>query len=296
MADPVVPPPNYRKQLRPTPQPSAMRKLLESLTGYPADPNRETGPMDGINLLLAAMPAAGVGRAALRTADLPLDYASRMARAAEQGYTTPVWHGTKANFQEFLDPITAMQTEGADLGIHVATTPNTANRAIGAGNFVTNDPSQLPPIPRGSNVIPLLARIQNPLTTPDMGIWRSPTSWVNRAYTAPSSSPSAMEDIVRMARNVKKVQGAAAPQQELQFAQDLIDYLQRNGFDAISYRNVIEGIGEPSHLLLDPRQLKSIFARFDPAAFGKTRNILASAGPVGIAGALAAQQSQNGGR
>ena len=69
------------------------------------------------------------------------------------------------------------------------------------------------------------------------------------------------------------------------FQQAIKALLQRNGIDAVAYPNFAEGRGEHSLMLLDPRQLKSLWANFDPLKFGKDPNILASlGGAAAIAG------------
>ena len=45
-------------KIGPKPEPSGLRKALEMLTGYPADPERELGPMDAIQMMLLGAGAA----------------------------------------------------------------------------------------------------------------------------------------------------------------------------------------------------------------------------------------------
>ena len=59
-------------KIGPKPEPSTPRKILEMITGYPADPERDMTPMDAIQMMLmgtGAAKAAGKGFKALR--DIP---------------------------------------------------------------------------------------------------------------------------------------------------------------------------------------------------------------------------------
>jgi hypothetical protein len=250
---------------------------------------------------------------------LPMDKASRMSRAAEQGYTTPVWHGTYKSggpnpvpravegpvqeFSEFMGPVrSSLEAGSPDFGIHVATDPATASHLLR---------HEFP----GSRVLPLQARIQNPVSFPDMGLWRSPHNWIKRLSPAlegkqtlksalpegsglPSlapvgphdlSDPALARHIMEQARQYIQSGVVHDPSSSVKFQQDIMDALQRGNYDAIKYRNFVEGMGEPSYLLTDPRQLRSSFAAFDPAKFGKTKDIMASTA-LPLAGLMAAHQ------
>jgi hypothetical protein len=67
--------------------------------------------------------------------------------------------------------------------------------------------------------------------------------------------------------------------------QFLQDRLEQEGYDSIRYPNHIEGRGEDSFLMLKPEQLRSPFAKFNPAKRG-VNDILASILGVGAASTL----------
>jgi hypothetical protein len=75
---------------------------------------------------------------------LPMDYASRMARAKAMGFDTPVYHGTGADIREFNNAMSVRQAYGA--GTHVAENPNLAN--VFASQFR-----------EGGRVMPLMVRL-----------------------------------------------------------------------------------------------------------------------------------------
>lgn len=240
------------------------------------------------------------------TPDLPMDEASRMARAAEQGYTVPVYHGThaKENFNEFRPAIAPGR---GDFGIHVTPNPDTAWVASGdrpgSWPYQTEKWKDLAatenatrPVP-GARIMPLQARMQKTLELPDIGLWDSQRHWQEALTdrrsanmvgigpyksTIPTNDPEAAQALHELATNFRP----KSIKNGLEFQQALLDKLQSQGYDSISYKNYAEGSGEPSYLLLDPGQLKSKFARFDPAAFGKTRDIMAGLAGAGVASTL----------
>ena len=221
-----------------------------------------------------------------------------MSRANEQGFTTPVWHGTKHNFNEFRGPL---RTDGGDFGIHVATVPETANRATGTD--LSPDLARLLPEDRinhahlrGTKTLPMLARIQNSLRTPDMGIWKTPSNWIGilgdpaymnqsgkmsqaHRHLRPPMDPGLLDEILQLAykhQNPRNVQ--YDPSRVASFQSELNQLLRGKNYDSIQYPNHTEGRGEDSYLLLDPSQLRSIFAKFDPRNIG-SKDLLAGAAP-----------------
>ena len=282
-------------KIGPKPEPSIPRKILEMITGYPADPDRDMGPIEA---MLATIPAFGAAKGLGVVDGIPMDWASRMARATEQGYTTPVWHGTKKAFSEFSGPI---RNDRGDFGIHVATDPRTSAKAIGA-EF---DPSQQwaldvsgyspgegaarinNPYLKGANTIPMLARIQKPFEVKDVGLWKTPGSWTHypgeSAMMKTTNDPETLRAIMDAASRHGNPPGIQHDPDRGQqgFQRDLLEILRSKNYDSIKYPNNVEGKGEPSYLLLDPSQLRSIFAKFDPRNIG-SKDLLAGAVPPAI--------------
>lgn len=249
----------------------------------------------------AALPFGGMAKQWSRTPNLPMDEASRMARAAQQGYTKPMYHGTRAkeNFSEFLPADNPL----GDFGIHVTPDPKTASIASNADvpystqelmqkRFGQVAPSE--PVVSHARIMPLQVRMQKTLELPDIGLWESQRHWQERLTDPrtrntlglgdfdtriPTSDQDAARALFALARDFKPNRFGNTQE----FKSALKDKLQSMGYDSISYKNYAEGAGEPSYLLLDPRQVKSKFARFDPKAFGKTKDIMA-----GLAGAAVA--------
>lgn len=216
-----------------------------------------------------------------------LDDAVRMSRAKAQGYTTPVWHGTNKAFSEFQGPI---RNDHGDFGIHVATSPYTASKAVGENPlddavypFTTGSSNKFT---AGRMIMPLLAKIKKSFEVGDRGLWRTPSNWTNypgeSALKKTTNDPDTLEQILQVARqhttaksNKPLANVIYDPQNSLKFQSQLKDILQSRGYDSIKYPNNVEGLGEPSYLLLDPTQVRSRFANFDPDKVN-SKDIMAS--------------------
>ena len=243
----------------------------------------------------AVEPLMGItakGKAAMvpeKVAPLATDYASRMARAKEMGYTTDVYHGTKpqamifegnkspgvkpnATFNEFE----FKRKPYGDAGIHVDPDPNVAN--VGAATNIDASDKFNPNkhvYKQGANVMPLKAKMQKTLDLLDMGIWSDPSRW--HSMLDPESTDPILEQLYLAAdRAVKEsylTVGNRANTREL-WAEKFKNILKQNGYDSIRYPNKTEGTGGYSYMLLEPNQLRSRNAMFDPAR-AKSGDLLA---------------------
>ena len=237
---------------------------------------------------------------------------ARQLRAYQQGYRTDVYHGTDKTFSQF-----DRQTRDGDFGIHVSSTPDAANRIL--ERSVLNPASghrELTYRP-SAQILPLKARIRNALPLPDVGWWGNPVDWgesliqqrllqngeggtlagtnfERRVGDNPIEVPSPiLDDLLQLAAKhgspYYTLSGRAGGNSS-SFIADLTRWLQEHGYDAIQYSNNLEGRGEPSYMLLDPRQLRSRWAQFDPAKFGKTADLLAGLGIGAVAATAKPQQ------
>jgi hypothetical protein len=200
---------------------------------------------------LGAIPFAGALRYADDAADavkglqrgaeaLPMDEASRMARAAEQGFTRDVYHGTN-----FGQPIDELRPSSDGLFGPVAYT-TTSPKA--AGDFAI---SRSRNSGGAANVLPLKAKIKNPVEI----------EWDGRAATANDFMSEYFP------RGYKD-------------RSDFVEQLKNQGYDGIVVRRPAPGSGEAQEYVmpLESSQLRSRFAKFDPANIGK----------AGLMGGLAA--------
>ncbi len=289
----------------------AIAGLLDPIGISPETPANKAG-----QLLGAGLPVIGGLKGAIKgvrnLSNLPLDEASRMARAKEQGFTNPLYHGTRlgalkgsGDFTEFRDPITPtlpLQGGGVaqlgDFGIHMSPDPRTAAKFTG----FTQHPSWAS---EGGRIMPLMVRMDQTLELPDMGMWNSAHHWrsgmsgpgVNQAGFSKTAAPRVrdMSGNPEMVDELYEIVSKSAAgdryapnrvDENLRFQQDIKDALTKGGYDSIQYRNLIEGTGEPSFLHLDPRKIRSRFANFDPSKLG-SKDIMAGLAGAGIAGAIA---------
>ncbi len=252
---------------------------LKALVGAGGDPGSEVVGSLAPAPLMAAFKEAPAAAQGLKRAILPMDEASRMGRAEAQGFTTPVYHGTRHDFREF-DPAIS------DLGVHVTPHPETAATAITGYNLPGYHNT-------GARIMPLQARMNKTLSLRDVGLWTNPDNWV-RTYGNTESvnmvgKPTEMipnlENLTNDPEAIKAIYDEAMKyygkyEHAPNFPADVRNILQQRGYDSVEYPNFIEGSGEPSYMLLDPRNIRSKFAAFDPAKLGKTKDILASGAPL----------------
>ena len=195
--------------------------------------------------------AAGLARGLRRGANaLPMDEASRMTRAAEQGFTRDLYHGT--NVPEDFDQLLPSSEGIVGKGIYMT------NKADQAGEFamrrnLANNADQAP------RILPLKAKVQNPVVVEHSG------------------------DFYDRFGNLGKTDD------------EIMAALESQGYDGIlmpnrkSYRfDPTVGKAVPIDEVQDyviafrPEQVRSRFAKFDPANIGKTGLMGALVGTLGL--------------
>jgi hypothetical protein len=231
---------------------------------------------------------------------LPMDEASRMARASEQGYTHDVYHGTNKDFTEFADPIREGGYGTGDFGIHVSGDTTGANVRSGSLNtgshgkifdFESDFKHIVQPQEVGGRVMPLKAQMNKTLELPDMSIWKNPANYIRKFEDFQEgfdrdqvNDPAFFAKLADEAKRLRANQGYDNHQAMTQWQHKMREMMQEAGYDSIKYANNVESDGAPSYLLMDPRQLRSKFAKFDPKR-ANSRDLLASlAAAIGIGG------------
>jgi len=230
----------------------------------------------GGGMALAALGAVPGGKALARKGEaLAMDEASRMARAAEQGFTVDAYHGTTSNFDAFDPSLTR------DIGMHFGTQ--------GQANKITNDFRGF--TEPNANVMPVKLALNNPLRVKDE-FDRYGRRHVGIAKSITLDTPGFManaeerEAIYAAARNADKLKAKARKKYavipmsedvgEQAFWREVQKSAERQGYDGMVYANKIEGKGD-SHIVFDPANIRSKFAAFDPAKRGSA-NLLAGLG------------------
>lgn len=190
--------------------------------------------MAALGILPFARAAKSVGRAVRAARDLPMDEASRMARAAEQGFTRDVYHGTgiPEQFEELRPSKVGM----------FGPLPYTTTNPASAGEYAisrakmreTRGTSSAP------HIIPLKAKIENPIVVETSGEF-----WDKFAHLGETD-------------------------------EEIIEALKKQGYDGIIQKRPDEF--QEYVMPFESSQLRSRFAKFDPANIGK----------AGLMGGLAA--------
>lgn len=205
-------------------------------SGSEINPSRETlvaPATDAVTYVAGAgsvAPKTGLGSFGGKLAQLPMDEASRMARAQEMGFKTrePLYHGTHAPPFEQFDLDKAGLINGSPTERAVWFSPNTEV----ASNFSYPNAKNA----EGQRVIPTYVRgSEKVITSADLPHIR--------AYGAP--------------QNLTYNQAEFARQLEL---------ARQQGYDSLRFKNVQEyGPASDQVAVFDPRNIRSVNAAFDPA-------------------------------
>jgi len=196
--------------------------------------------------------------------DLPMDTASRMKRAEEMGFDKDMYHGTNAEFEKF---------DIRDLGVHVGTPAQAAdiNNATSIERSKTGADFR-----QGSQTMPLRVKAENPLRLEDAG-------WGNSWDIGQLEYELAVRDIPIKGDNFNRT------------IEDIRQSILDAGYDSVIYKNNYEGLvdgeGSDSLIILDPKNIRSRFAKFDPAK-KDSADLLASIGGAGLLG-LGLTQREN---
>jgi hypothetical protein len=209
---------------------------------------------------LGAIPFAGALRYADEAADaikglkrgaeaLPMDTPSRMARAAEQGFTDELYHGT--GFSGEMAELLPSSRGSVGPGVYTTKSPASAsNYAVNSAEYMANRGN-----PYSPNVLPLLANVKNPLRVKDSGEY-----WDVVNKLLPDRRPG---------------MGLPKPQAEqIADAKEITSALKKAGYDGVLY-------GDEVVVPLESSQVRSKFAAFDPANIGKAGLMGALAGTLG---------------
>lgn len=260
----------------------------------------------GLPALTGGVPAGAMGSAArgaraARPDALPMDEASRMARAKELGFSTEAYHGTSSSFPEFK------RIDGGNLwgdGHYFTTHPETASR------YATGDVNRVSPSGNADpNVMPVMLKAERPF---DLDSKVSEKTWhtIRKGLMAEGVPDRDIRDARRHlveAANLTRRRGAVPTNQDIVEAvayeaglnQETINRsLRAAGYDSIAARGGVAGDGGAGRqvMVFDPSQIRSRFAAFDPAKKDSGDLLAGLAGaaisPAALAEALARLQEQ----
>lgn len=180
--------------------------------------------------------------------DLPMDEASRMARAREMGFDVDndLYHGTAPSIysdDKFSPDITAFRpSEKGQLGsgVYATTDIRKANKFSRAGEANRNDFDVLIPSPQGGSILPVISKNENPASFSQM-----------RNVQYQLDDVSGFNDLSQRG------------------TQELLD----QAFTGVRSGNEIN--------IFDPANIRSRFARFDPRLSHLSNLTAANASPIG---------------
>lgn len=227
---------------------------------------------------------------------LPMDEASRMARAGAAGFD-PAFHGTGADIQA-VDP--SFFGSGADLlgsGFYTTSKTNRAERYVPRERTSGTEISQN--YAEGGNILPLMVRGDRPFVLEEpLG---SAAREISDAYGQdPFFNVNELSSGVRFVEDADGKRIMLDPMQQRHFAlqnmrrefgpTDASMVLADAGYSGVSGP---EGLGGRVRVSYDPTDVRSSFARFDPE-FAHLANLsAANIDPLaGLFGALAAEEQR----
>lgn len=201
-------------------------------------------------------------------------------RATSQGFVVDAYHGTLKAF----DTPNAFRN-GRDFGFHVSLNhPRAANSRLGQPSTIVEKldsffmwlfRGQKTQIREDSNIMPLRLRVSNPLRLADVAAvgekWSDPVAILNLLEHPHSKAPEALR---RWVKAWISANGADQPGRretitwQHLFSREFATELTRLGYDAVIYRNMIEGYGYDSMFVWEPERVRSAFDYFHPDAAG----------------------------
>ena len=204
------------------------------------------------------------------------------ARAVSQGFTTVGYHGTYAAEIDVVNPFVT----GRDFGFHFGTNPKAANSRLGVPSTLAEHlDSVLSRIfggtsgarkPEDGSILPVRVRVTRPLRLPDVGVtgggrWSDPVAMKklldHSESTAPGELRAWVSEWVRDNGADNQARRKTIADNHI-FSKALAAELDRLGYDAIVYRNTVEGYGHDSMFVWHPEQVRSLFDFFHERADG----------------------------
>lgn len=273
------------------------------MAGYDAVQAARRGNMGEAALAaLGAIPFAGAMRYADEAGDLakaavrggkelPMDTKRRMLRAYQQGYTEPVYHGTSAtNPIDVLLPASALGKRLPDFdldAVHVGTKLQANERlgdifSLGVRKNAQYQSAKKANVARGWGNERLERAVQSGAITPERApsvmplLMKPGKEFINEATGSPYTEQELLREIERFSRLNPDVNSMSEAKQK--FKEQLLDM----GYDTVPYINQFEGKGQLSYMVLRPENLRSQFAKFDPANIGKAGLMGGLAGILGV--------------
>lgn len=191
---------------------------------------------------LPFVPAASAVRSGRKATETALDMSqeARMARAKDMGLNKDVFHGTSEQFDEF-DP------DLSDIGVHVGSAEQATYRLRDLSDRFNSGARFTGNYETGANIMPLKARINNPLVMEDVGDWKDATQVLaglrhNKAFAKDASK---IEDMYQESSEIAEQYQYGdelwrdSPENR-EFLDEIRDMIKQKGYDSVKYLNQVE--------------------------------------------------------
>lgn len=207
--------------------------------------------------------------------DLPMDKASRLARAKDLGFDTNkvLYHGTAKTFPEFSMEQLGKNTraKSAKQGVWMVKDPNTAH---GYAKY-------------GSESVPIQELIDKANAMEKIGDWDKYDDYLRQAEELEmqiGKYGGTGQNIIPLYKKgkYKTVDANGAEFTDIQdIVNDSIFEAKKSGFDGVTFNNLADDVyfnGRPTEhtIVFDPKNIRSTQAKFDPSK-KDSANLLASA-------------------
>ena len=226
-----------------------------------------------------------LGKGAKAADELPMDEASRTARAAEQDWTINAFHGTSRG------PLEGGDLERFHWGSHFGTKGAANDRLSdlrGAlPESIQGDRYRAPQPRPGERVMPVKLRGKY-LDIGNESAWH-PEGLLETARRRGLITADELEhafDNVPLLREAQLSPNYNKHKHneevEIAMKQAVTDLFKKKGFAGVSYKNDVEDVGSISYMVFDPANIRSsMAARFDPAQAESASLVAGTAGLLG---------------
>jgi hypothetical protein len=244
----------------------AVTAPTRSMTDENFNPEEEAANMAGfITTGGIALSKAGLGP--------KIDKTSRMARA-DRAYPMEGYHATTKDFDSFRP---------SDVGVHIGTTPTQAESRFKVHGM------------ENARILPLRFNPGKSLRLPDAKSWEDPYWILQNPEIKEHLSAKLIDEmknfhpkIFKEIPNLHSLEGQAKAKIEAgKITKKINKEISDKGYDSIVYSNTHDGLdvhermaGKDSYIILNPKNIRSRFAEFNPAYVESSDIGKASGGPV----------------
>lgn len=229
----------------------------------------------------AVIPKGSLASNAFKAAErLPMDEASRLARAREMGFDTDnvLYHGTSEPFSEFSN-------------FHIGSANDAG--ALGSGHYFTDAPriaNWYAQDFNGSNVIPAYVNNENLFSVTGSGIDHGFARGANKTVDLLNAFAERHPDLLPKNFNPREYAADLSEHHNSGAGDDIAALLQGAGYSGVDYAFPSGG---REVAMFNPEDIRSKFAAFNPADIDKAGLLLSDTGKPSLFGSAVAGAEAN---